>query len=129
MMYYSVQSRNQIIAKDYGFLSFAKNMSKNIGKNISKSLSGKYSQNLLDHAKQSTSDALKTSSKSVIQKTAEATGGFIGNKIANKITIVSKTLPQNNSETITNEHDKELPNERYTSPEERQGIIDELRLI
>ena len=49
-------------------------MGKNIGKNISKSLSGKYSQELLDHAKQSATDALKTSPKRVIQKTAEASG-------------------------------------------------------
>ena len=53
------------------------------------------------------------SSKRVIQKTAEATGDLIGNKIANRITKVSKSLPQNNSETITNGHDKEIPKERY----------------
>ena len=41
---------------------------------------------------------------------------------------VSKNLQQNNSETVTNEHDKEVPKERYVSPEERQEIIDELRL-
>ena len=46
-------------------MPFLKNMSKNIEKNISKILSGKYSQNLLDHAKQSTTDALKTTSKRV----------------------------------------------------------------
>ena len=45
-------------------------MGKNIGKNISKSLSSKYSQKLLDHAKQAATDALKASSKKVIQKTA-----------------------------------------------------------
>ena len=38
-------------------MSFSKNMDKNIGKNISKNLSGKYSQKLLDHAKQSATDA------------------------------------------------------------------------
>ena len=38
------------------------------------------SQKLLDHAKQSTRDALKTASKRAIQKTAEATGHLIGNK-------------------------------------------------
>ena len=32
------------------------------------------------------------------------------------------------SETGTNEHDKKMPKERYVSPEERQEIIDELRL-
>ena len=102
----------------------------NIGKNISKSFSGKYSpgmlamhQKLLDHAKKSATDALKTSSKRVIQKTEEVTGDLIGNKIADKITKVSKNL-----ETVTNETDKEIPKERYTSPEKRKENIGDLRL-
>ena len=41
---------------------------------------------------------------------------------------LQKISKQNNSETVTNEHDKEIPKERYISPEERQKIIDELRL-
>ena len=44
-------------------MSFAKNVSKNIGKNISKNLSSRFNQKLLDHAKQSATDALKTFSK------------------------------------------------------------------
>ena len=40
---------------------------------------------------------------------------------------------KNNSETVTNENDKEMPKEipreRYMSPEERQKIIDNLRSI
>ena len=36
MTRYFVQPRDLIFVKDYGFLSFAKNMSKNIGKNMSK---------------------------------------------------------------------------------------------
>ena len=43
-----------------------------------------------------------------------------------KITKVSRSLPQNNSETITNEHGKETPKERYISPEERKKIINDL---
>ena len=93
----------------YGFLSFAKNISKNIGKNISKSLHGKYSQKLLDHVKQSATDALKTSWKRVIPKTSNATGGLIGNKIADKITTIRKTSPRNNSET----NEEEILRERY----------------
>ena len=62
-MKYSVQPRDRIFVKGYGFLSFAKNVGKNVGKIIGKSLSGKYSQKLLDHAKQSATDKLKTSSK------------------------------------------------------------------
>ena len=50
-------------------MSFAINMVKNIGKNISKNLSRKYNHKLLDHAKQSAIDALKITSKRVIQKT------------------------------------------------------------
>ena len=69
----------------YGFLSFAKNMDKNISKNIRKDLSSKYNQKLLDHAKKSAADAIKTSSKGVIQKTAEVTSDLIGIKIAHKI--------------------------------------------
>ena len=56
--------------------------------------------------------------------TAEASSGLIGNKIANRITKVSKNSQQNNSETVTNEHDKE----KCVPPEDRQEIIDELRL-
>ena len=42
MTRYSVQPRGRIFVKDYGFLSFAKNMGRNIGKNISKNLSSKH---------------------------------------------------------------------------------------
>ena len=52
---------------------------KNIGKNINKKLRNKYNPKLLDHAKRSAADALKTTSKRVIQKTAETNGDLIGN--------------------------------------------------
>ena len=51
MTRYSIEPNDRIFGKDYGFLSFAKNMSKNIGKNISRNLSSKYSQKLLDQTK------------------------------------------------------------------------------
>ena len=94
-------------------------MGKNIGKNISKNLSVKYSRKLLNHAKKSAADALKTSSKKVIQKTAETTGDLIDNKIVDIFTKASKNSQQNNSETVTNENVKEIP-------KERQKIIDNL---
>ena len=53
------------------------------------------------------------------QKTGEAT-----NKIGNKITKVLQNSQQNNSETVTNRHDKE----RHISQEEKQKIIDNLGL-
>ena len=106
-------------------LSFAQNM----GKTISKNLNEKYSQKLLDLSKQSATDALKTTSVKVIQKTAEVSGDLTGNKIVNRIKKVSRSSLQNNLETITNEHAKEIPKERHISAEERQNIIDDLRLI
>ena len=33
-----------------------------------------------------------------------------------RIMQVSKNLPQNNSKTVTNENSKEVPKERYISP-------------
>ena len=51
-------------------------------------LSNKYGQRILDSAKKSTTDAIKTASKRATQKTAEAKGELIGNKIADKITSV-----------------------------------------
>ena len=60
-------------------------MGTNIDKNISKNVSGKYSQELLDHAKQSATDTIETSSKRVIQKIAEVTHNLIANKVADAV--------------------------------------------
>ena len=49
-------------------MSFALNTGKKIGKNISKSLGSEYSQKLLDHAKQSATDAYKIASKKQFRK-------------------------------------------------------------
>ena len=119
-MRYSIEPRNRIYVKWHGFLSFAKNMGK--------SLSNKYGQKLLDSAKKSTSDAIKTASKSTIQKTAEATGNLIGNKIADKITNISKK-PSNNSDDDDDDVELTTHKKGHISPEERQQIINELRLV
>ena len=83
-MRHSIEPRDRIYIKGYGFLSFAKNMSKN--------LINKYGQKPLDSAKKSTTDAIKIGSKRAIQKTGEAKGALIGNKIADKIASVSTEL-------------------------------------
>ena len=69
-------------------------------------------RNFLDRTKQSATGSLKTATKRAIQKTAEATGDLIGNKLADKITRISKILPQNNSER----DEEEILRERYISP-------------
>ena len=119
-MRYSIEPRDRIYVKGYGFFSFTKNIGKN--------LSNKYGQKLFDTAKKSTTDAIKTASKRAIQKTAEATGDLTGNKIADKITSISKKpvkeLPINNEDVQITTCKK-----RYISLEERQQITDELRLV
>ena len=128
-MRYSIEPRDSIYiysiyVKGYRFLSFAKN--------IGKSLSSKYGQKLFDSAKKSTTDVIKRTLKRAIQKTAEATGDLIDNKIADKITTISKKpvkeLPNNDERE---EENVEITTHKkiYVSPEERQQIIDELRLV
>ena len=105
-MRYSIEPIERRYVKGYGFLSFTRN------------LNNKYGQKL--------ADSFKIASKRAIQKTAEATGDLIGNKITDKITSYSKK-PAN--EQHSNDVSNEIPKERYISPQERQKIIDELRLI
>ena len=62
----TIQFRDPIFVKDYGFLSFA-NMGTNIGKNISKILNSRHNQKRPGHAKQSAADAFQTSSEKLIQ--------------------------------------------------------------
>ena len=70
----------------------------------------------------------KTASKRGIQKTVEAAGDLIDNKIADKITSVSKK-PSTRSQNDEVNDESEAPKERCTSPEKRQQIIDKLMLV
>ena len=81
-MRYSIEPRERRYVKGYGFLFFAKNIRKNLSNN--------YGQKLVESAKTSAADALKTTSKRAIQRTAEASADLGGNFNANKITSISK---------------------------------------
>ena len=72
---YSIEPKDRIYVKGYGFMCFTRSMSK------------KYGNKLVDTAKKSATDAIKTASKRAIQKTAEATGDLVRNKIADKIQV------------------------------------------
>ena len=105
-MKYSIEPRDRIYVEGYGFSCFAKIISKN--------LSNKFVQKLLDSAKKSTTDAIKTASTRAIQKIAGATGDLIGNETAEKITSVSKKSP---TELHSVElHSKELQNDDMETP-------------
>ena len=112
-MRYSIDSRDRIYVKGYGFLSFAKNMGK--------SLCNTYGQILLDSAKKSTTNTIKTASNKSIQKTAEETGDLIGNKIADKITSASKKKPTkelHNNDDETEDVEIAASKKKYISTEE-----------
>ena len=78
----------------------------------------KYDKKLMDAAAKTGVDAAKTASERVVQKTAEATGDLIGNKIADKITSLGK--PKEKTKKVE---------EIYILPEETQQIIDVLQLL
>ena len=67
-MRYSIEPRDRTYVKGYGFLSFAENIGKN--------LSNKYCQKILDSAKKSTTDSIKTTSKRAIQKNSRSNWWF-----------------------------------------------------
>ena len=112
-MRYSLEPRERIYVKRYGFISFARSMS------------NKYGKKLVDTAQKSATDAIKAASTRAIQKTAEATGDLVGNKIADKISISNKKSDNDNNDDV----ELTTPRKRYISPKERQQIIDELRLV
>ena len=87
---------------------------------ICKNICDKYGKQLIDTATKIGIDAAETASKRVVQKTAEATGDLIRNKIADKIFSLGKTKS------------KEKEDERqeiYIPPEKRDPIIDDLILF
>ena len=101
-MRYSIEPRKIIYVKGYGFMYFARNFS------------DKYSKSLIDKGIHVSKTFAKTAEKRVLKESAKATGDLIGNKTADKIT----------AKPIKND----VTNEKYVSPEERQEIINKLRL-
>ena len=89
-----------------------------------KNVTNKYSQKILDSPKKPTTDAKKLLQKEQFKKIAEATRDLIDSKIADKIRNVSKRSPKELQNGKV-----EAPKKRHISPEEREQIIDELRLV
>ena len=77
-MRYSLEPKYTKYVQGYGFLSFPRKSG------------DKYGKKLMDTSTKTGIDAAKTASKRVVQKTAEAIGDLIGNKI-DKITSVGKS--------------------------------------
>ena len=77
-------------------------------------VNNKYGKKLMDTATKTGIDAVKTVSKGVVQKTAEATGDLTGNKIADKITSIGKPKEK--------EKEKEIE-KTYTPPEKKDNKL------
>ena len=107
-MRYSTEPKYGNYVRGYGFLSFARKFV------------NKYGKKLIDTATKTGMNITKTASKRAVQKTAEVTGDFIGNKVAIKITSLGKTK---------NKEKEEKRQEIYIPTEKGQEIIDDLRLF
>ena len=107
-MRYSTEPKYRKYVKGYGFLSFARKSG------------DKYGKKLMDTATKTGIDAAKTASKRVVQKTAEATGYLIQNKIADKITSLGKAKSKEKEDE---------GQEIYIRQKKSQQISDELRLF
>ena len=130
-MRYSIEPKDRIYVKGYEFLSFAKNIGKSLSNKYAATSATNVAQKLIDSAKKCKTDAIKTASKRAIQKTAEATGVLTGNKIADKITSVSKksgtelhSKKLHNNDEIKEHVEIATSKKKYISPKERQQIID-----
>ena len=77
-MRYSTETRFGKYLTGYGLLSFARKFG------------NKYGKKLMDKATKTGIDVAKTALKRLVQKTAEATGDLIENKIADQITLIEK---------------------------------------
>ena len=108
-MRYSLEPKYKKYVEGYGFLFFTRK------------LGNKYGKTLMDTGTKTGLDPVKTTSKRVVQKTAEATRDLIGNKIADKITLGGKTKCK--------EGEAKKRQEIYILPEKRQQIIDDVRLF
>ena len=113
-MRYSTQLKFRKYVKGYGFLSFARKFG------------DKYDKKLMDTATKTGIDAVKTASKIVLQKAAEATGDLIRNKTADKSTSLGKAKSKEKENGKEKEKEEQ---EIYIPSEKRKQIIDDLRLF
>ena len=121
---YSLEPTYRRYVQGYGFLQFARKFGDKYGKKLmntaTKVGTSKYGNKIIDTTKKQGSEFAKIAGKIIVQKSAEATGDLIGNKIADKITSLGKSK---NKEKETSEEEIIIP------PEKRQQIINDLRLF
>ena len=88
-------------------------------------LSNKHGKQFLDTATKTGLDALKTASRKVVHKAVEATGEFIGSKIADKI-VKQKPLV---NENLRNIEEMIILPEKREEMEQKWNIIEYLNYL
>ena len=130
-MRYSLEPSYRKYVQGQGFISFAKNVGNKYGRKIFdksidviKKYGKKYGNKLLDNSISAGKDFAKIAGKKVLTKSAEATGDLIGNKIADRITKVSRNKAQKEYDRIMQE-----TQELIIPPEKTEQIIKDLKLF
>ena len=126
-MRYSLEPHYRRYVQGQGFMSFARNIGSKYGKKIfdvSKSMKKKYGKEILDNSLSAGKDFAKIAGKKVLDKSAEATGDLIGNKIADRITKSARNKEQKEDDRIMEE-----TQEIIIPPEKREQIIRDLKLF
>ena len=97
-MRHSLEPEYRKHVNGYGFLSFARNFGDKYGKKLMNTaiktgtnFNSKYGKRLTDTAIKTGKEFAMIAGKKIVQKSAEATGDLVGNKIADKITSMGRS--------------------------------------
>ena len=130
-MRYSLELHHRRYVQGQGFMSFARNIGNKYGRKIfdksldvGKSMEKKYGKRILDNSLSAVKDFAKIAGKKLLTKSAEATGDLIGNKIADRITKITRNKAQKEDDRIMEEIQ-----EIFIPPEKREQIIKDLKLF
>ena len=130
-MRYSLEPHYRRCVQGQGFMSFVRNIGNKYGKRIfdksldvGKSMKNKHGKKILDNSLSDGKDFAKIAGKKVLTKSTEATGDFISNKIADRITKSARNKEQKEDDRIMKE-----TQEIIIPPEKREQIIRDLKLF
>ena len=90
-------------------------------------MANKYRQKPVKNTKKETANPLKTTSKRLIQKTAEPTSDLVGHKNAEKLQRLHQRVTVRDPRKFLQPN--EMPKDIYTPPEKREQLMDELLLL
>ena len=141
-MRHSLEAEYRIYVKGYGFLSFARNFGDKYGKKLMNAaiktgtnFNSKYGKKLTDTAIKTGKDFATIACKTIVHKSAEATGDLVGSKAADKITSMGRSKELSPADKPRSKKEKDETNimeetqEIYIPPEKRKQIIKGLKLF